>query len=227
MEKEESDKKYCYPGSAVLKNKANITDKDKFDAFERDASYMRLLEIRYKPVPGNLDYKHLQDIHKAVFQDVYTWAGKPRTVDIAKSNLFCRVAFLEENANIIFNNIKSGRYLLYSNKDTVFQRLAEYMGDINALHAFREGNGRVQREFIYCAAKVAGYELHFEQSTAAEMMEASLRSFNCDYSKFKEIFSRIAAPLSSDEQRKFISQISKEILYKFDALTNTGNIKPE
>lgn len=223
--KDDSDKKYCYPGSTVLKNKANITDRDKFAAFERDATHTRILEIRSKPVTGNFDYQHLKDIHKAVFQDVYAWAGQPRTVDIAKTNLFCRVMFLTDNANIIFGNIKKDGYLISADKDKTLQKLAEYMGDINALHAFREGNGRTLREFIYCVAKAAGIELSFRQANADEMMQASIQSFKCDYSKFKEIFARIASPLSLEEQRDFISQISKDILSRFNELARTGNIK--
>lgn len=56
-------------------------------------------------------------------------------------------------------------------------RAAFYMGELNAIHPFRDGNGRTQREFIRQLAAKNGYSLSWSRITRAEMNEASLRSF--------------------------------------------------
>lgn len=66
---------YTYPGSEVLKNKANLHDQVALDAFEADATAIRLLEIIEHPIEGNFDLAHLQAMHFHLFQDVYDWAG--------------------------------------------------------------------------------------------------------------------------------------------------------
>jgi cell filamentation protein len=63
------------------------------------------------------------------------------------------------------------------------ERLAYYLSEINAIHPFREGNGRVQREFIRELAWHDGWLLDFSNVTQDEMIDASVESFNKNYSK--------------------------------------------
>ena len=74
-------------------------------------------------------------------------------------------------------------------------RLAHYLSEINALHPFREGNGRAQRLFIEYLAENAGYRVDFSQVTDKQMIEASAASFLCDYTKMDGIFTAITQPL--------------------------------
>ena len=100
------DTKYCYPDSNVLINKLDIRDLDKLHVFERKLTMLRLLELMDKPINGKFDFKHLQAIHKYIFQDIYDWAGKVRTVDIAKGNMFCNVRFIDSQADEIFRSLR-------------------------------------------------------------------------------------------------------------------------
>ena len=75
------DDPYCYPGTTVLKNKLGLTKQADLDEFEAEISLQRSAE----PLPeGKLSYSHYRAIHRHLFQDVYVWAGKPRTVRISK-----------------------------------------------------------------------------------------------------------------------------------------------
>ena len=56
-----------------------------------------------KPIDGNLDFEHLKAIHFYLFQDLFFWAGKVRTVAIAKGNLFCLPQYIESYAKDIFD----------------------------------------------------------------------------------------------------------------------------
>ena len=151
-----SDTKYCYPDSDVLVNKLDIRDPNKLQIFERKLTMLRLLELIDKPIEGKFDLKHLQAIHAYIFQDVYDWAGKIRTVDIAKGNTFCNVRFISSQADAIFSKLKEEYYLAGLEEYMFTKRLAYYFSEINALHPFREGNGRSQREFIRSLALKMG-----------------------------------------------------------------------
>ena len=79
----EWDGSYCYADSEVLINKLGITDGKLLHEAERRITSLRISEMLQTPVIGALDYKHLKAIHKAIFSDIYNWAGQPRMVDIA------------------------------------------------------------------------------------------------------------------------------------------------
>lgn len=143
-----SDRIYCYPDSDVLINKLNIHDRDKLFEVERKLTMLRLMDLLEKPITGKFDFKHLQNIHQYIFQDIYPWARKTRTVDIAKSNMFCKVQFIETQADEIFLKLQKDDFLKQLSKEKFAKKAAYYFWEINALHPFREGNGRTQRESI-------------------------------------------------------------------------------
>lgn len=179
---------YCYPGTDVLVNKLGIQDYEKLQVIERKLTMLRILDLIDKPIKGNFDFKHLCSIHYYIFQDVYDWAGKVRTVDIAKGNRFCNVMFIETQAKEIFESLRKELFLEGLNQQELARRLTYYFSEINALHPFREGNGRSQREFIRSLALKNGYVLNFSNISAEEMLKASQESFLCKYQAMEEIF---------------------------------------
>jgi cell filamentation protein len=184
------DRVYCYPNSNVLINKLDITDAEKLHDIERKLTSLRILELIEQPIKGRFDFEQLKKIHEYIFQDIYEWAGKVRTVDIAKGNMFCKVQFIQNQADELFGKLKRENYLRDIDRDKIPKKFAYYFAEINALHPFREGNGRTQREFIRELAINAGYTVHFCDISEEEMLEASKDSFMCNYEKLEEIFSR-------------------------------------
>ena len=184
------DELYCYPGTSVLKNKMGIRDLERLHEMERKLTMLRILELLDKPVRGTFDLKHLQAIHAYIFQDVYDWAGELRKVDIAKGNMFCNAMFLSGQAEEIFGKLKAEDYLHGLDEDNFVVRLAYYFSEINALHPFREGNGRSQREFIRCLALRNGYVINFVNAGKDEMLEASRKSFLCEYGAMERLFGK-------------------------------------
>lgn len=183
-----ADTVYCYPNSNVLRNKLDIREQGKLSKFERKLTMLRLTELIERPIEGAFDLKHLEAIHAYIFQDIYEWAGKLRTVDIAKGNMFCNVKFISSQADEIFGKLRNDRYLEGLSKDVFVKKLAFYFSEINALHPFREGNGRSQREFIRSLAIRNGYLLKFAEISEAEMIKASQDSFLCDYNAMEVLF---------------------------------------
>ena len=148
---------YCYEDSGVLINKLDIHDEEKFYKAERLYSSIRQSELNNNPLKGNLDFNHLKAIHYYLFQDLFYWAGKIRTVAIAKKNMFCLPQYIENYANEIFINLKKENFYIGYPKDQFIEAITNLLGDINALHPFREGNGRTQREFIRYIGLLNGY----------------------------------------------------------------------
>lgn len=70
------DSKYCQPESEVLKNKLNIRDGKELFEVEKRLTLLHIQELLEKPIEGKYDFKHLMDIHRYIFQNVYEWAGK-------------------------------------------------------------------------------------------------------------------------------------------------------
>jgi len=183
MSRYDADDTYCYPGTDVLRNKAEITNAQDLDAYEGELSTLRSIEILENPVAGQFDSAHLQCIHLALFQDVYDWAGKIRTVDISRGNSrFANVRFIESAANDIFNKLARENWLKGLDADALSKRLAHYLSEINALHPFREGNGRVQRIFISQLSQSADYQLDYSDLEQEQIYRAMELAFNGDES---------------------------------------------
>lgn len=132
------------------------------------------------------------------FSDIYSWAGKVRTVDIAKGTLFCRVFAIEAEVQRIFDELKQEDYLKGCPESILPKKLAYYMSEINAIHPFREGNGRTRRIFMSVLTERIGYHLDFSEISDEEMIEASYRSFMRDYSKMEEIFWRTVKKINDE-----------------------------
>lgn len=148
---------YSDPKSGVLVNKLGLLTQPELERVERDLTSFALLRLRDRPLPGGYDLAHLQGFHRAIFGDIYPWAGQIRTVAISKGNLFCLPQFIEPSAAAIFGSLNGERNLRGLVRSTFLDRLAHYLGEVNALHPFREGNGRAQRAFFDQLARDAGW----------------------------------------------------------------------
>ena len=190
-----ADTAYCYANSDVLRNKLNITDAAQLLAAETELAAVRLMGLRLNPVRGKFDFAHLREIHRRIFQDIYDWAGETRTVNIGKGNIFCLVPFIEPFAQEVFASFRSDCLAAKGDREKFVRTLAKHYGDLNALHPFREGNGRTQREFTRELCLECGYEFDLTRTNHQEMVEASIRSFNVDNAGLERIFERAVIPI--------------------------------
>jgi cell filamentation protein len=174
----ESSDPYTYPGTDVLRNLLDIRDPEQLAAFEANATAARLIELDAAPLAGEFDVKHLKAIHQHIFQDVYRWAGEFRSVNISKgSHAFGVAAFVEPALHEVLRKLPGERYLEGLAPQTFSTRAGYYIGEINAIHPFRDGNGRAQREFIRELAAQAGFVIDWSRVSRIQMMAASLASF--------------------------------------------------
>ena len=184
---------YCYPNTRILVNKFDIRSYDDLNVTEREITALKILEAEKNPINGKFDLKHLQKIHKFIFGDIYEWAGQIRGGDflIKDESIFCRSMFIEGMAADIQNKLKSENYLANLDKSAFISRLAYYMGEINALHPFREGNGRTQRLYFRYLCRKSGYNLEFHGIAKDTLIKADIMAFNRDYRLLVEILSEV------------------------------------
>jgi len=128
-------------------------------------------------LPGEYNLAHLQSFHRELFQDVYSWAGQLRTVDIAKNGLrFGNWKFVDEQVSAVRANLEDDDWLAGLRRETFVLKLAFYYGEINAVHPFREGNGRAQRAFLRQLSASAGWHLDWSELNKSDNVMASLHN---------------------------------------------------
>ena len=190
--------------NGVLINKKGIKDESELDKVERASSYMKALYLDQNPIKGKFDLKHLQAIHKKLFEDIYPFAGKIRDGYLQKGQQDFTMGYrIVPQAEKLFTQLKNEQFLKKTEPAKIAGRLAYYMGEINAIHPFREGNGRTQRIFIAQLAKEAGFELTFSKSTQEEMINASIQAHRCDYKGLESIIEKGLTPLSLNSEKEY------------------------
>ena len=101
---------YLQP-NGVLRNKLGIQDGHELLDYEKNFVATRYIDLK-KQTFREFDLSTLKKIHYELFQDVYDWAGKFRTVDIAKKGtVFCHCPYLEEQGTDIFKRLKKDNNL--------------------------------------------------------------------------------------------------------------------
>jgi cell filamentation protein len=175
-----SDDPYTYENSTVLVNKLDLRDQGELDDFEAEITHARARE----PLPeGNLDFAHFCAIHHHLFQDVFDWAGTPRTVRISKQgSAFCFPEHIEAQATKLFSDLKAKKYLEKLPTKEFAENAAHFLAELNAIHAFREGNGRTQLTFFALLADRAGHTLDLEKLDPNAMLHAMIAGFDGDES---------------------------------------------
>ena len=124
---------------------------------------------------------HLRAFHRYILGDVYPWAGELRTVSIAKGSLFCLPQHLESYGAEIFGRLAGADRLRGLAREPFIGQLAgESLADVNALHPFREGNGRARRVFFSQLAHDAGHHIDWVRMDPARNVTASAAAHRGD-----------------------------------------------
>lgn len=178
---------YSDPVTGVLYNKLGLGTVAGLEAAEREITHAALILLDESPVSPSYDLPHLQEIHKRIFGDIYEWAGQIRTVAIAKGAMFCLPQYIDSSAAVIFGELHDEDCLRGLRRDAFVGRLAYYLGEVNALHPFREGNGRAQRAFFRQLARDAGFTLAWQHLAPARNVEASAAIMRGDSEPMREM----------------------------------------
>jgi len=82
----------------------------------------------------------------------------------------------------VHRRLQAGRFLRGLSCDRFAHEAAVIIGDVNYVYPFREGNGRVQMQYLKQLASAAGHDLDLAQNRPRSWIQASKASFATDYS---------------------------------------------
>jgi cell filamentation protein len=181
---------YVYPGTDTVKNELGAKNLAELERLEGPLVLLRRVQIDAGLGPaGQFDAEHIKALHRFLFQDVFEWAGHTRNErmrlsdgTIATEPMMQKLggmSFLEGERipaalDQVADDIRTKGYLRGLSQEQFAERAADVMSEINAIHAFREGNGRTQRTFMRELAKQAGHDLDFSVISGERMIQASI-----------------------------------------------------
>jgi cell filamentation protein len=171
-----TDDPYCYPRTTVLRNRRNLRSQGELDRFETAITAQRFSE----PLPaGKLTEQHYQRVHRHLFRDIYSWAGQYREgVRISKGDsTFCYPEYIPNEMKKLFAGLRRDNFLKNLSAEQFAQKAASFLANLNAIHPFRDGNGRSQVAFMALVAAAAGHPLRLSRVEPDDFKAAMIRSF--------------------------------------------------
>jgi len=187
----------------VLKNKFNIKDQIKLENNEA-ILYLDAKEHFLGPdakIPKIIDVSFLLKIHQYFLEPLYTWAGKIRTVNISKGDaMFCSANFIGSALADFDLVLKKNTPNQSDTKQEVATKLAVIHCELNAIHPFREGNGRTIRLFLDVLITRLGYQqIAWNKNNQKSYIQACILGMNQDYAPMSRV---IRAGLVKNRQTK-------------------------
>lgn len=160
---------YLYEDVNVLRNKLNIKDQEVLDGAEADYVSLRLKELVMNPLKGDYHTDHFLEMHKNIFQDLYDWAGVPRTISIYKEEDVLGGMSVEysdpfdiiSDLHFALKNMRSKDWDL-SKREKAALDFCDSLAQIWKVHPFREGNTRTAITFCCQYVDELGFNINRE-----------------------------------------------------------------
>ncbi len=184
---------YCYKGTLVLKNRLGTRDQAVLDAFEAESTARR---FRAALPAGLFTVSHYREVHRHLFGGVYPWAGRYRTTRISKGDsLFCYPENIPGQMRALFAGLKNEGCFRGLSPADFSVRAAHFLAELNAIHAFREGNGRTHLAFFSLLAMRAGHPVRNSKLPSDDILSAMIVSFKGDEQPLASVIRALTAPL--------------------------------
>lgn len=208
---------FVYGGFMTLENKLGISDQTELAREEERLGKMRARELFEEGILNELtagSVKSLFEIHRYLFQDIYPFAGKIRTVNISKGGFrFAPIIYLELSLNTIEKM-----------PQTSFDEIIEKYVEMNAAHPFREGNGRAMRIWLDLILKtelgqVIDWSRVDKEDYLLAMERSPIRSI-----EIKHVFKN-ALTTAIDDQEVFMRGIDASYYYEGYSVYKTEDLE--
>lgn len=218
-----------------MKNKLAISDAGQLKKLEYEFTAQRSQEILEQNALSDVQgygLERLRAIHGHLFQDVYEWAGKVRSVPSAKrmdNGMVSRFSG-PETITEDWQALEQKTNAFVKSKGLSFEQKREALVDVfaeaNRIHAFPEGNGRSLQVFMKSLAREQGIELDFSKINRHEWNKASALSGTYgrlferihftplprDIGPLQKAFASIASPMREHGHHAYAEKESREAL---------------
>lgn len=173
----------------MLINKFGITDEDKLRELEAVITYAKSAKLFSAELKPDFDFSDYKEIHYQLFNELYDWAGKIRTIPISKmKTVFTAPDKIEDLGTRIFSRLKKEKYFTNYNRAAFIEEIADLYNSLNRLHPFREGNGRTQRAFMVQLIRNAGYDISFDAINSETLMIGSILAVSGSLDVLRDFF---------------------------------------
>lgn len=186
----------------VFVNKLDIRDVERLAEAEALAVFLRLNE----GLPPSADYKTLegvQEIHRHTLQDIYEWAGKPRGYPTARKEMiqgqrvdasFAGPDYIAPLSRKLLTDLAAEDHLKGLSPQQFSERAAHYVVELNNIHPFIEGNGRVQRIWLQQVAAGAGYEFDIGEKDIGQWYNAARWGYHMNNDAMRDLINGHLSP---------------------------------
>ncbi len=190
----------------LLKNVPGLGDFDAIDAAETAAYEAGAHALLHSPLPGRMDYGYLKKIHKALFGDLWPWAGKDRKDlglqgGLRKNGMtvhFTASPDIKKEARRIFAQDSIEPLMCATSAEKFVGGMAWLWNKLNALHPFIDGNGRSARMFITELARRSGIRFIAENVPHQGIIEASKEGMRGNLKPFAQFVMQEAASVEEN-----------------------------
>ncbi len=192
---------YIYSDCDILINLKDIKDVDELSRYEEEMTGLRQLILEEElPVKGRFSVTHLKRLHEYIFQDIYPFAGKFRIEDIEKDETkFTPFHCIQEQLHKLLGELKSEKCLIGLTQDAFSNRIAYFMIELNMIHPFREGNGRVIRMFLRQLSIQRGYEIDWAKADGTQLLNAMISGVVKDYQPLTDLIRKLIVVCAVEE----------------------------
>ena len=186
---------YVYEGTNVLINLADIKDQKTLDNYETTLSRIAIVNVLKNPIEIT-STNDVFKIHELLFKEVYNWAGKPRTINIYKTEPilnglsvnYSDCKSINNDLDNIQKDIDSFNWNDCSKKELI-HKIVVFIAKIWQVHAFREGNTRTICLFLYLFMKKFNLKLNmdFIGEHSKFFRNALVLASNGEYSEYEHL----------------------------------------
>jgi cell filamentation protein len=185
-----------YPETSVLINLADIRDPEELLERETElqlAAYANTFSSFDERVIPDLPFFY--ELHRSIFGSLFAWAGRPRSVGISKGGTpFCAPANIEVMMKPLFEELRLEDWLSGLDLQAFTERTAYLACEINAIHPFREGNGRAIRFYLdVLSVRVRGDLFDWTLTTPEDYLRACVAGFEKNYDPMTSLLRKCAS----------------------------------
>ncbi len=196
--------------TGVYINKLGITDKEELESVET-----RLVQQKSanRPRLKSFILQELQAVHKHLFEDLYDWAGKIRNYPTGRGSApFALPNMIASSYERLTSQLKVEKYLTGLCPGTFANRSAYYVNELNAIHPFVEGNGRITRIYLQDLGEKAGHKISLKniEGQKTEWHQAAKHGFHTASEEFfVPLIKTALLPELSQDKKALLDEVTK------------------